>query len=228
MTDLPRDPHRISIDLDGERVAGLLLRPDDARALLVLAHGAGADMHHPFMTAISDALASVGIATVRYQFPFMQARRRRPDPGPVLLETVRAAVAAGHNACPDLPLFAGGKSLGGRMTSMAEAEEPFVGLKGLVFYGFPLHPAGRPGIARAQHLIMVDPPMLFLQGEHDRLAEQGLLRPLVEQQLGRGATLHVVADADHGFHVPKRTGRTDQDVILELARTTAAWAMGIL
>jgi predicted alpha/beta-hydrolase family hydrolase len=204
-------------------VSALLLRPPDARWLLVFAHGAGAGMGHRFMAAISAALAGVGVATFRYQFPYMEAGGRRPDLRPVLLASVRAAVAAGREAAPDLPLLAGGKSMGGRMTSLAAAEAPLAGVRGLVFFGFPLHPAGRPSAERGAHLAEVGVPMLFLQGERDQLADLDLLRPLCAR-LGERARLHVVPTADHSFHVLKRAGRSDAEVIAELASTTAAFA----
>jgi predicted alpha/beta-hydrolase family hydrolase len=204
-------------------VSASLLRPEGARWLLVFAHGAGAGMRHRFMEAMSARLAAVGIATFRFQFPYMEAGSRRPDGRATLLATVRAAIAAGREAAPDLPLLAGGKSMGGRMTSLAAAEAPVAGVRGLVFFGFPLHPAGRPSTERADHLGQVDLPMLFLQGERDKLAELELLRPVCER-LGDRATLHVIPSADHGFHVPKRSGRTDAEVQVELTRTVANWA----
>jgi predicted alpha/beta-hydrolase family hydrolase len=203
-------------------VSALLLRPRDARALLVLGHGAGVGMRHAFMEAISQNLAEVGIASLRYQFPYMEAGRRRPDSRRVLLATARAAIRVASEEAPELPLVAGGKSMGGRMTSLAAAEAPLEGVRGLVFFGFPLHPAGQPGTERANHLADVAPPMLFLQGERDRLADLELLAP-IGVQLGPRATLHVVADADHGFHVPKRSGRTDEEVLADLAQTVAGW-----
>jgi uncharacterized protein len=203
-------------------ISGLLLRPPAANALLVLAHGAGAGMHHAFMGGISRALAAAGIATLRYQFPYMAAGRRRPDPRPLLMATVRAAVASGRELAPGVPLLAGGKSMGGRMTSQAAAEAALAGVRGLVFLGFPLHPAGRPGTERADHLAALDLPLLFLQGERDRLCDLGLLRPILER-LAAPATLHVVPDADHGFHLPKRSGRSDAEVLADLARMVAAW-----
>ena len=228
MTLSPSSAEPIDLDLGGEKVGGLLLRPEPARALFLFAHGAGAGMKHAFMEKASVALAGHGIATLRYQFPFMAAGRRRPDPSPVLLETVRAAAAEGRRLMPGVPLLAGGKSLGGRSTSMAQAEEGLPGVRGIVFFGFPLHPAGKPGIMRAQHLVLVDPPMLFLQGGRDRLADVKLLRALVEDQLGRGATLHLVPDADHSFHVPKKGARSDDQVIEDLAAVVARWAEPLL
>lgn len=210
-------------------VSALLLRPSGARWLLVLGHGAGAGMRHPFMESIAQRLATQGIATFRYQFPYMEGGGRRPDPPPVLLATVRAAVAAAAAAAAqaggDLPLLAGGKSMGGRMTSMAAAEADLPAVRGLVFFGFPLHPAGAPSTGRGDHLSRVRVPMLFLQGTRDKLADLDLLRPALDK-LGERARLHVVEGADHSFHVPKSSGRTEAEVLEELARTVAEWASG--
>jgi predicted alpha/beta-hydrolase family hydrolase len=202
----------------------LLLRPPDARALLVLAHGAGAGMRHPFLQATAEALAAQSVATLRYQFPYMSqgVRGARPDPPAVAVATVRAAVAAASDTVPDLPLFAGGTSFGGRMTSTAAAESPLDRVRGLVFLGFPLHPPGRPGNARATHLEQVKVPMLFLQGTRDTLAGLDLMRSLCDH-LGARATLHGVDGGDHSFGVLKRSGRTNAEVIAELAATIAAW-----
>ena len=210
----------------GCHVSALLLRPADAQCLYVFGHGAGAGMQHRFMESASARLAGHGIASLRYQFPYMEAGSRRPDSRSTLLATVRAAVRAAADAAPDLPLLAGGKSMGGRMTSLAAAEAPLAGVRGLVFFGFPLHPAGRPSIERADHLARVQLPMLFLQGESDRLADLDLLRPVCAG-LRERATLHVVPDADHSFHVPKRSGRTDDEVLAELAQTAAQWSVGL-
>lgn len=206
-------------------VSALLLRPADARWLLVLAHGAGAGMRHPFMQGVAERLAERRIATFRYQFPYLEAGKKRPDVPRILMATVRSAVAAAAEHAGDLPLLAGGKSLGGRMTSSAAAEEALPGVRGLVFLGFPLHAPGKRGSERGAHLAEVSVPMLFLQGTRDSLADLELLRPLVAD-VGERATLHVVADADHGFHVPKRSGRDDADVLDELADATAEWAEG--
>ncbi len=206
----------------GVEVSALLLFPARARALYVLAHGAGAGMRHSFMEAIAGRLAAQGIATLRYQFPYTEQGGRRPDPEPMLLDTVRAAVGAAHEAAGGLPLLAGGKSMGGRMTSRAAAAAPLPGVKGLVFLGFPLHPAGQPGISRAEHLTRVDLPMLFLQGTRDTLADLTLLKPVVGR-LGARATLRVIEHADHMFHVLKRSGRTDEQVLDELALAAAQW-----
>lgn len=204
-------------------VSALLERPDSARWLMVLGHGAGAGMRHHFMQDAAATLASHQIATFRYQFPYMEKRTSRPDPQPVLLATVRSAVAAAHAAAGDLPLLAGGKSMGGRMTSLASAEDGLPDVRGLVFFGFPLHPPGAPGTGRAEHLERVGTPMLFLQGTRDKLADLGLLGPVIER-LGSKATLHIVEGGDHSFAVPKRSGRSPEDVLEELARTVAAWA----
>ena len=204
-------------------VSALLMRPQRARFLLAFAHGAGAGMRHRFMEAMSGRLAAAGIATFRYQFPYMAAGSRRPDARATLLATIRAAVDAARAAAPDLPLLAGGKSMGGRMTSQAAAEAPLPAVRGLVFFGFPLHPAGRPSTERADHLDRVELPMLFLQGERDRLAELELLRPICAR-LGAHATLDVIPGADHGFHVPKSSGRTDAEVQGDLATMVASWA----
>lgn len=212
---------RISVPGAGD-VSTLLLRPAACAALLVLAHGAGAGMRHSFMEAIAQRLAGQGIGTLRYQFPYIEARTRRPDPEPILFATVRAAIEAGRAASKGVPLLAGGKSMGGRMTSRAAAAEPLEGVAGLVFLGFPLHPAGQPGVKRADHLVQVTLPMLFLQGTRDALADLDLLRPVLDR-LGKRATLHVVDGADHMFHVLKRSGRTDEQALDELASAVAEW-----
>jgi predicted alpha/beta-hydrolase family hydrolase len=204
-------------------VSALLMRPDGARWMLVLGHGAGAGMRHRFMEDAAEALAARGIATFRHQFPYVEQGSRRIDPQPILLATVRSAVAAARASATDLPLLAGGKSMGGRMTSLAASKEPLEGARGIAFFGFPLHPAGEPGTQRAEHLAAVTIPMLFLQGTRDKLAGLDLLRPIVEG-LGPRATLHVAEGADHGFDVLKRSGRTAADVLEELARTVAEWA----
>jgi uncharacterized protein len=202
--------------------ACLVIRPRGARALYVLGHGAGAGMRHAFMSAIAGALAEVGIATVRYEFPAMAAGRPRPDKPEVCAQTIRAVFAATAAKFSGLPLIAGGKSFGGRMTSNAHAAEPLPGLRGLCFLGFPLHPPDKPAITRAEHLARAPGPMLFLSGTRDELAELALLRPVVAA-LGPRATLHEVAGADHGFAVQRRSGRRDADVLVELATTTAGW-----
>jgi predicted alpha/beta-hydrolase family hydrolase len=203
-------------------VSGLLLRPDNARACLVLAHGAGAGMAHPFMEAVATGLAEHGIATLRYQFPYMEKGSKRPDAPAVAHAAVRAAVGEAARRCPELPLIAGGKSFGGRMTSQAQALAPLPGVRGLVFLGFPLHPAGKPSTERAAHLADVKIPMLFLQGTRDELADISLLKPVIER-LGQLASLHVVRDSDHSLHVPARSGRNNADVMAEVLDTVAAW-----
>jgi hypothetical protein len=215
------DNMRLNVPDTGE-VQAILLRPKNPECVLALAHGAGAGMNHPFMAALAQKLADAGVATFRFQFPYMEQRRRVPDRPPVLTATVRGAVQAASKAAPGLPLFAGGKSLGGRMTSLAAAEGRLNGVQGLVFLGFPLHPPNRPGTKRAEHLREVKLPMLFLQGTRDALADLQLLRPICAE-LGTRATLHVIEGADHSFHVLKSSGRTDEGVLDELARSTAAW-----
>src|SRR5712664_824820 len=210
----------------GGEVSALLLRPAKARWLLVLVHGAGAGMSHPFMEKLAGELAGVGVATLRYQFPYMEARRRAPDAPAVLTATVVAAVRAAAEAAPGLPLLAGGKSMGGRMTSQAAAQRPLDGVRGLVFFGFPLHPPKQPGTKRADHLAKLTVPMLFLQGTRDTLADLNLLRPVCGK-LGSRARLHVIETADHSFHVLKSSGRSDAEVLRELARRAASWAEGI-
>ena len=207
-------------------VSALLDAPAKPRALYVLAHGAGAGMRHSFMEATARRLVARGIATLRYQFPYVEKGSRRIDPEPLLLDTVRAAVAMGREEAGGVTLLAGGKSMGGRMTSRAAAAEPLAGVRGLVFVGFPLHPAGQPGVSRAEHLARVAPPMLFLQGTRDALADLALLAPIVER-LGPRAVLRVIADADHGFRVLKRSGRTDEQVLDELAAAVAGWREGL-
>ena len=212
---------RFQVEGGGE-VSALLVRPAKSQRLLVLAHGAGAGMSHPFWGKLSGELAAVDIATLRYQFPYMEQRRRIPDAPAILIATVVAAVRAASEAAPGLPLFAGGKSMGGRMTSQAAAQGPLQGVKGLVFYGFPLHPPNRPGTSRADHLAKVTVPMLFLEGTRDAFADLKLLRPICTK-LGKLATLHIIEGADHSFHVPKSSGRSDVEVLRELVETTASW-----
>jgi predicted alpha/beta-hydrolase family hydrolase len=207
----------------GDDVSALLLRPPNATALLVLGHGAGAGMRHHAMEATAETLAEVGIATLRYQFPYMERGGGGLDGPAILIETVRSAVTVAAELAPDLPLLAGGRSMGGRMTSQAAAASPLPGVRGLVFHAFPLHPAGKPGIERAEHLAQVQVPLLFLQGTRDALAELELLRPVVVG-LGDRATLHLVETADHSFKVQKRSGLTDQTAMEQLARVVADWA----
>jgi predicted alpha/beta-hydrolase family hydrolase len=207
---------------DSSSVSALLLRPAQARAAYVFAHGAGAGMTHASMEQFAEGLAGCGIATLRYQFPYMEKASKRPDPPAIAQATVRAAVAEAAHHFGDLPLFAGGKSFGGRMTSQAQAKAPLAGVRGLVFLGFPLHPAGKPSRERATHLADIEIPMLFQQGTRDALAELDLLEPVVKG-LGARATLHLVKEADHSFHVLKRSGRNDRDVMAEVLDTFAAW-----
>jgi predicted alpha/beta-hydrolase family hydrolase len=206
-----------------------LFEPGPApRALLVLGHGAGAGMRHPFMEAVAAALAVRGIGVLRYEFPYMEQRRKRVDPPAVATARVREAVAEAAVRAPGLPLLAGGKSFGGRMTSTAQAHEPLPGVRGLVFLGFPLHAAGRPSRDRAAHLDSVTVPMLFLQGTRDDLADIGLIRTVCAG-LGLRATLHEVPDGDHSFRVPKRSGRGSDDVMTDLADAAVRWtdALGV-
>jgi len=189
----------------------------------VFAHGAGAGMNHPFMQRAAEALEARGIAPHRFDFPYMQAKKSRPDPPAVAEEAVRQAVAEAARQHPGLPILAGGKSFGGRMTSQAQASQPMPGVRGLVFFGFPLHPPGRPGTSRAEHLTAVDVPMLFLQGTRDEFGQLDLLQQVV-RGLGDRATLHLVEDGDHSFKVPKRTGKSEADVMNELADTFVQWA----
>ena len=215
------EPVTITVN-DSVRVSGLYQAPHPARACYVLAHGAGAGMTHSFMAAVASALDARGIATLRYQFPYMEQKRGRPDPPPLAQATVRAAVAEAARLAPTRPLIAGGKSFGGRMTSQAQAASPLAGVLGLAFLGFPLHPAKRPARERARHLDDVKIPMLFLQGTRDALAELAELEPVCAA-LGNRATLKLFADADHSFHVPARTGRKDAQVLSEMMDALAGW-----
>ncbi len=199
-------------------VSALLTLPADARGLYVFAHGAGAGMRHPFMESASAALARHGVGSYRFQFPYMENGRKAPDRAPVLQDTIRAVVADAAEAAPDLPLIAGGKSMGGRMTSLLAAEGGLTQVQALVFFGFPLHAAGKPSADRGAHLKQVNRPLLFLQGTRDKLADLTLLRPLCDE-LGPRARLHVIDGGDHSFAVPKKTGRTAEEVMEEL--TTA-------
>ncbi len=213
---------RFAVEGAGE-VSAILMRPADARWLLVLAHGAGAGMTHPFLAKLASELADAGVATLRYQFPYMEQKRRVPDAPTVATATVASAASAAAKTAPGLSLLAGGKSFGGRMSSQAASQGLLESVRGLVFFGFPLHPPNKPGTKRAEHLAKVPMPMLFLQGTRDTLADLKLLRPICAD-LGSRATLHIIETADHSFHVLKSSGKSDADVLRELAQTTASWA----
>jgi len=215
------EPVTITVDPD-TRVSGLLQAPARARACYVLAHGAGAGMNHPFMAAVAAGLAQRGLASLRYQFPYMERGSKRPDPPKLAHATVRAAVVEAGRRLPDLPLIAGGKSFGGRMTSQAQALEPLPGVRGLAFLGFPLHPAKQPSRERAKHLADVKVPMLFLQDTRDALAMLDQIEPVCAA-LGKRAALKLFTDADHSFHVPARSGRTDAQVLDEVLDALAEW-----
>jgi predicted alpha/beta-hydrolase family hydrolase len=221
-------PNRVTISVNEEiSVSGLIQQPTVAKACLVLAHGAGAGMDHPFMATMAHDLAAIGIATLRFQFPYTERRGKRPDPPALCHATVRAAVATAHKFLPSLPLLAGGKSFGGRMTSQAQSEIPLPQVGGLVFFGFPLHPPKQPSIDRGAHLFQVKIPMLFLQGTHDAFAELALIEPLTER-LGKRTTLTLLNDADHSFHVPVRSGRTDVQVRSEMLEAFGRWADSVI
>jgi predicted alpha/beta-hydrolase family hydrolase len=207
-------------------VSALLTLPADARVCFVFAHGAGAGMTHPFMETVAQGLGERGVATLRYQFPYMEKASKRPDPPTVAHAAVRAAVAEAARRCTGLRLIAGGKSFGGRMTSQAQALEPLPGVDGLAFFGFPLHPVGKPSSDRANHLADIRVPLLFLQGSRDNLAELSLLEPVVKS-LGPSASLHRVEAADHSFHVPVRSGRNDREVMNEILDAFVVWAGAI-
>jgi predicted alpha/beta-hydrolase family hydrolase len=212
----------LTIAVEGGSISALYLAPAEPRACYVLAHGAGAGMAHPFMAAVADGLAQRGIATLRYQFPYMEKGSKRPDPPKVAQAAVRAAVVEAAHVAPGLPLIAGGKSFGGRMTSQAQAASPLPGVRGLAFLGFPLHAAGQPSDERGAHLYDVKIPMLFLQGSSDQLASPPLVQKLAKQ-LGPHATLYFFPDADHSFHVPARTGRKDPEVMALVLDSLASW-----
>lgn len=208
-------------------VSGIVQLPDRAFACVVLAHGAGAGMTHPFMAAVADGLGERDVATLRFQFPYMESGSKRPDRPQLAHATIRAAAAAGDRYAPGLPLFAGGKSFGARMTSQTQAEAPLPNVRGMVFFGFPLHPANKPSDERAQHLSSVQIPMLFLQGTRDALADMRLLAPVVER-LATRATLRTIEHADHSFHVPVKSGRTDKQVLAKMLDEATAWIRTIL
>ncbi len=221
------NPQKLSIEIGkAGTVSALLTRPELARACFVFAHGAGAGMTHAFMEAFAAGLYERGIASLRYQFPYMEKGSKRPDPPALAQATVRAAVAEAHRRCAGLTLIAGGKSFGGRMTSQAQASAALEGVRGLAFVGFPLHPAGKPSSDRAEHLADIHIPMLFLQGSRDALAEVALIEPVV-RRLGPLATLCLVDGADHSFHVLARSGRNDREVLHEILDAFAGWAGAI-
>jgi uncharacterized protein len=224
----PPDSEELIIEVDGStRVPGLLQRASPAHAVLVLAHGAGAGMRHAFLTDVAYGLAQRGIGTLRYEFPYMSRGSRRPDSPPLCHATVRAAIDAARRMAPTSPIIAGGKSFGGRMTSQAQASSPLPGVRGLVFLGFPLHPPKEPSAARAAHLARIEIPMLFLQGSRDEFATQSHLMPVIES-LGARARLELFQDADHSFHVPVRSGRTDTQVREEMLDAIAAFSGGLV
>jgi predicted alpha/beta-hydrolase family hydrolase len=221
-------PNPVTISVNEQiRVSGLMQQPTPAKACLVLAHGAGAGMDHPFMATLARDLAAIGIATLRFQFPYTERQGKRPDPPALCHAAVRAAVAAAHELVPSLPLLAGGKSFGGRMTSQTQAEDPLSQVRGLVFFGFPLHPPKQPSIDRSAHLFQVKIPMLFLQGTRDALAEVPLIKPLAKR-LGALATLTLLENADHSFHVPVRSGRTDAQLRSEMLEAFESWADAVI
>jgi len=226
--DMSVNPQPVTFAVaDGQPVSGLLQAPPSARACYVMAHGAGAGMAHPFMASIANHLAERAIATFRFQFPYLERGSKRPDSPKVAMGAVRAAVAAASRLAPELPLFAGGKSFGGRMTSQAQAASPLPGVRGLVFLGFPLHPPGEPSEARGDHLLHVQIPMLFFQGSRDDFADFALLQKLAGK-LGPRATFWMFDDADHSFHVPARSGHTDAEIRVALAGALADWIDRIL
>jgi predicted alpha/beta-hydrolase family hydrolase len=218
-------PLKLTLE-NGASVSALLLRPENACACFVFAHGAGAGMSHPFMETVATGLCDRGIATLRYQFPYMERGSKRPDAPAVAHAAVRAAVAEAARRCSGLPLIAGGKSFGGRMTSQAQAIAPLPGVRGLAFLGFPLHPPGKPSVARAEHLSDINIPMLFLQGTRDDFAETTMLEPVVKG-LGGLASLHVVQEGDHSLHVPARSGRNDREAMNEVLDELSAWIDGL-
>ncbi|MFT3723013.1 MAG: hypothetical protein QM773_05435 [Hyphomonadaceae bacterium] len=207
---------------DGSTVSALWQKPKDAKAVLVLAHGAGAGMTHKHLAATADGLEERGIATLRYNFPYMEKGSKRPDNPPVAHAAIRAAVADATKLAGDLPLFAGGRSFGARMTSQAQSLEPLARVKGLVFFAFPLHAPGKPGVERADHLRQVKVPMLFLQGTNDEFADLDLLKPVVKS-LGKRARLHLAQFADHSFHAPAKSGRKDPEVLADILDAAEAW-----
>ncbi len=222
MTEKRKKEQHFDIHGYSHRVSCLTLMPGNAHCFLVFGHGAGAGMEHPFMASVAQNLADRGVGSLRYQFPYMGQRGRRPDPKPVLLATVRSALEKARSLTK-LPLIVGGKSMGGRMSSQALAERPEKDVLGVAFFGFPLHSPGSPSDSRAEHLAAVSVPMLFLQGSRDTLADLALLKPVCKK-LGKRARLHVIDDADHSFHVPRKSGRTDADILEELAEVFVDWS----
>ena len=217
----------LAVPLAEGSVSGLFIAPPKPRAVYLLAHGAGAGMRHPFLASVAAELAEASVATLRFQFPYMEAKRGRPDSAPVAEATVAAALGEAERRLPKVPLFAGGKSFGGRMSSQAAAHGLLPRVRGLIFLGFPLHPPGQPSDVRGEHLSAVTVPLLFLQGTRDEFARRDLLETLAAR-LGTRATLHLVPDAGHSFHVPASSGRSDADVRAELVRTTAAWMEAVI
>jgi predicted alpha/beta-hydrolase family hydrolase len=202
-------------------VSGILCLPPDVKYLYVFAHGAGAGMNHGFMESVSELLSEQGIGTLRFNFPYVEKGKKSPDPAPILIQTIRSAVEAAKKYSGDIKLFAGGKSMGGRMTSMADAKEP-LGVNGIIFFGFPLHAPGKPSNERAEHLYSVSAPLLFLQGTRDKLADLKLLNPVIKK-LKDKADIHIIDGADHSFHLPKSMGRTDEEVQKELVIKVKEW-----
>ncbi len=218
---------QLVIGVGDSKISGLWLKPAKAAAALVLAHGAGAGITHKSMATIAEGLAARGIATLRFNFPYMERGSKRPDGPPAAQAAIRSVVAQALILAPELPLFAGGKSFGGRMTSGAQALEPLPGVRGLIFFGFPLHPAGAPVAARADHLDAVKLPMLFLQGTRDALADLKLLKRVTDR-LGKRAILELAEGADHSFHVPAKSGRTDAEIMDRLLDHARDWMIGLI
>jgi predicted alpha/beta-hydrolase family hydrolase len=208
-------------------VSGIIILPEEPKFLLLFAHGAGAGMKHPFMEKVSGYLADEGIGTLRYNFPYTEKQKKGPDPAPILMQTIRSAVSAAKKYGRDIPLLAGGKSMGGRMTSMAASKESLDDAKGIVFFGFPLHAPGRPSNERAEHLFSVNVPMLFLQGTRDKLADLKLLKPVVKK-LKDKAMLHIIEGGDHSFHLLKSAGRDDEEVFKEIAKKVGEWGLRVI
>jgi uncharacterized protein len=223
MKKLTIEKYRFQASKSSGEVGAVLMKPEDTEFLMVLAHGAGAGMNHPFMETLSNKLAEKNIAVFRYQFPYWEKGKRSPDPPNILTATVKSAVETASKKLKGVKIIAGGKSLGGRMTSTAASKESLPNVEGIVFFGFPLHAPGKPSSERAEHLFKVTVPMLFLQGTRDKLADLNLLKPVCKKLNGR-AEFHIIEGADHSFHVLKSSGKTDEQVIEELAETTSKWA----